>query len=61
MSSGLDLGSGEDMEFPEINIQNFEWYLVITWKDKVTTVIESIDVVDNDIVMSVNWFAGKDY
>ena len=61
MSSGLDLGSGEDMEFPEINIQNFEWYLVITWKDKVTTVIESVDVVDNDIVMSVNWFAGKDY
>ena len=61
MSSGLDLGSGEDMKFPEINIQNFEWYLVITWKDKVTTVIESIDVVDNDIVMSVNWFAGKDY
>jgi hypothetical protein len=24
MSSGLDLGSGEDVEFPEINIQNFE-------------------------------------
>ena len=61
MSSGLDLGSGEDVEFPEINIQNFEWYLVITWKDKVTTVIESMDMMDNDIVMSVNWFAGKDY
>lgn len=61
MSSGLDLGSGEDMEFPEINIQNFEWYLVITWKDKVTTVIESMDIVDNDIAMNVNWFAGKDY
>lgn len=61
MSSGLDLGSGENMEFPEINIQNFEWYLVITWKDKVTTVIESMDIVDNDIAMNVNWFAGKDY
>lgn len=61
MSSGLDLGSGEDVEFPEINIQNFEWYLVITWKDKVTTVIESMDMMDNDVVMSVNWFAGEDY
>ena len=50
-----------EMEIPEINIQNFEWYLVITWKDKVTTVIESMDMIDNDIVMNVNWFAGEDY
>lgn len=61
MSSGLDLGSGENVDFPEINIQNFEWYLVITWKDKVTTVIESMDIMDSDIVMNVDWFAGKDY
>ena len=25
-------------EIPQINIENFEWYIVITWKDKVTTV-----------------------
>lgn len=61
MSSGLDLGSGENVNFPEINIQNFEWYLVITWKDKVTTVIESMDIMDSDIVMNVDWFVGKDY
>ena len=63
ITTGLDLGSGEDaqIEFPEINIQNFEWYLVITWKDKVTTIIESMDMLDNDVVMSANWFAGEDY
>lgn len=63
MTTGLDLGSGEDaqIEVPEINIQNFEWYLVITWKDKVTTVIESMEMMDNDVVMTANWFAGEDY
>ena len=63
MTTGLDLGSGEDAQIaiPEINIQNFEWYLVITWKDKVTTVIESMEMMDNDVVMTANWFAGEDY
>ena len=63
MTTGLDLGSDEDaqIEVPEINIQNFEWYLVITWKDKVTTVIESMEMMDNDVVMTANWFAGEDY
>ena len=48
-------------EVPELNIQNFEWYLVITWKDKVTTVIENMEMQDNDVIMSANWFAGEDY
>ena len=61
MSSGLDLGSGEEAEIPELNIQNFEWYLVITWKDKVTTVIESMDIIEDDITMNADWFAGEDY
>ena len=61
MSSGLDLGSGEEAEIPELNIQDFEWYLVITWKDKVTTVIESMNIVEDDITMNADWFAGEDY
>ena len=48
-------------EAPELNIQNFEWYLVITWKDKVTTVIENMDIAEEDIILSANWFAGEDY
>ena len=48
-------------EIPQINIENFEWYIVITWKDKVTTVIENMDMVDNDLIMNANWFAWKNY
>ena len=35
MNTSLD----EEVEIPQFNIDNFEWYLVITWKDKVTVVI----------------------
>lgn len=48
-------------EVPEINIQNFEWYIVITSKNKVTTVIENMQVQDNETVIDANWYAGKDY
>ena len=48
-------------EIPELNIKNFEWYLVITWKDKVATVIENMEMQDEDIIMSANWFAGEDF
>ena len=62
-------------EVPEFNIQNFEWYLVITWKDKVTTVIENMEILEEDdyadendadedenvVVISANWFAGEDF
>lgn len=48
-------------EIPEINIQKFEWYLVITSKNKVTTVIENMQIQDNGTVMDANWYAGKDY
>ena len=48
-------------EFPTINIQEFEWYLVITWKDKVTTVIENMKMIDDDMIIGTNWFAWKDY
>lgn len=43
-------------ETPELNIQNFEWYLVITWKDKVTTVIENMDILNEDTITNTNWF-----
>ena len=48
-------------ETPELNIQNFEWFLVITWKDKVTTVIENMDVIEWEITVNVNGFWGDDY
>ena len=50
-----------ETEIPELNIQEFEWYLVITWKDKVTTVIESMKMQDNETVMNADWFAWEDY
>ena len=53
--------SGEEIEIPELNIQEFEWYLVITWKDKVTTVIENMKMQDNETIMEANWFAWEDY
>ena len=55
-------GSEEsDVENPRLNIQNFEGYLVITWKDKVTTVIENMEIVENESTMTANWFGGDDY
>ena len=54
------LESEEMPEIPELNIQDFEWYLVITWKDKVTTVIENMKIEDNETAMDVNWFGWED-
>ena len=51
----------EAAEIPELNIQNFEWYLVITWKDKVTTVIENMEIAEDDTIVNVNGYAGEDY
>lgn len=67
--------SEDSFEAPEFNIQNFEGYLVITWKDKVTTVIENMEILEEDdyadennadedenvVVISANWFAGEDF
>ena len=55
------LNEEEPLEMPELNIQNFEWYLVITWKNKVTTVIDNMDMVDGETTMNVNGFWGIDY
>ena len=49
------------MEAPQLNIQNFEWYLVITWKDKVTTVIENMDMIESETDININGFWGDDY
>ena len=48
-------------ETPKLNIQNFEGYFVITWKHKVTTVIENMEIVENESTMTANWFAWDDY
>ena len=50
----------EDLKAPKIDIQNFEWYLVITGKDKVATVIENMDIVVDEVSMNVKWFVGED-
>lgn len=59
-SINTDLDEESQQEMPEINIENFEWYLVITWKKKVTTVIESMQMQSDDAVIDVDWFAGDD-
>ena len=51
----------EGIETPKINVENFEWYLVITWKDKVTVVVDNMDIVDEESSISANWFGGEDY
>ena len=48
-------------EAPKLDIQNFEWYLVITWKDKVTTVIENMDMIEWETNININGFWGDDY
>ena len=55
------LDEESQQEVPQLNIQNFEWYLVITWKDKVTTVIENMDIVEWESNVNLNWFWGVDY
>ena len=59
LSESLDEESQQ--EAPQLNIQNFEWYLVITWKDKVTTVIENMDMIDGETDMNINGFWGENY
>lgn len=61
-SMNKNLNEEYEEEAPELNIQNFEWYLVITWKDKVTTVIENMDILNEDeTITNANWFAGEDF
>lgn len=56
-----DLNEELSWNVPEMNIQNFEWYLVITSKNKVTTIIEKMQIQDNETILDVEWYAGKDY
>jgi len=60
-SMNTNLDDEYAQEAPELNIQSFEWYLVITGKDKVTTVIEDMKIQDEDTSIIANWFAGEDY
>ena len=54
--------SGESInEVPTLDIQNFEWYLAITWKDKVTTILENMAIAEDDTLININWFAGDSF
>lgn len=49
--------SGENIEnilSSEVQINNFEWYLVIYWKNKVATIIENMDIVTEDVTINMN-------
>lgn len=48
------LDNTEEIEIPEVSIENFEWYLVITDKDKVTTIIENMIVSSDEISMTID-------
>lgn len=52
----------EDLqEAPQLNIQNFEGYLIITWKEKVTTIIENMDMIEWEADININGFWGDNY
>lgn len=51
----------EIMKSPELNIQNFEWYFIITSKDKVVTVVENMDTVEWETNININGFWGDNY
>lgn len=55
------LNEESQQEAPQLNIQNFEGYLVITGKNKVTTVIENMDMVEWETNVNVNGFWGDNY
>ncbi len=46
--------------FEDFPLKNFEWYLVITWKDKVQVVIENLDIESDYSSTKINWTYGKD-
>ena len=46
-----------DEDFP---LKNFEWYLVITWKDRVQVVIENLDIENDYSSSKINWTYGRD-
>lgn len=48
-------------DIPELNITEFEWYLVITWKDKVTTVIEKMVIAEDDINLIINGYSWESF
>ena len=45
-------------EIPETSIESFEGYLVITDKDEVTTIIENMIIIANDLSISFNSIYG---
>ena len=57
----VELSGDSVNEIPSINIQNFEWYLVITGKDKVTTVLENMAITEDEAILNINWFAGDSF
>lgn len=54
----------EEIDFDEIfedfPLKNFEWYFVITWKDRVQIVIENLDIVDSYSSIKIIGTSGKD-
>lgn len=50
-----------DSEINNVKIENFEWYLVIIWEDKVALAIDNMDITDNGTTTNLNGlFSDKD-
>ena len=50
-----------DLESSDVKIENFEWYLVIIWKDKVALAIDNMDITENESTTNLNGlFSEKD-
>lgn len=49
-----------DEVFEDFPLKNFEWYLVITWKNRVQIVIENLDIEDYYSTSKLSWTFGRD-
>ena len=49
-----------DEVFEDFPLTNFEWYLVITWKNRVQVVIENLDIEDYYSTTKINGTFGRD-
>lgn len=43
-----------NLEMENVKIENFEWYLVIIWEDKVALAIDNMDITDNGTTTNLN-------
>ena len=56
----IDEINAEEIFNEDFPLKNFEWYLVITWKDRVQVVIENLDIESDYSTTKINGTFGRD-